>query len=63
MTTYRWDSVHEWLVEKIEEWRLGRCRAELKVLIAKLDQDVLQDEYQDLMSEDGYFEPLKETKP
>lgn len=58
MASYRWDSPHAWLIAKAQDWSESTLYRELVMLAHKLDADQLQDEYQDLMSADGYFNDL-----
>ena len=64
---YKFDSPHDWFNQHIEAIaaspdavsigdQVTRLAFECKQLARLLDADQLQDEYQNLMSEDGYFE-------
>ncbi len=52
---YKWSSPMEWLDEASIGWDAERLRFNMLVLAQKLDSDVLQDEYQYDMEQDGYF--------
>ena len=62
---YRWPHPLAWLNDHLDEIandehrppeiRVSRLLFECKQLAAKLDADDIQDEYQNLMDEDGYF--------
>ena len=64
----RWPHPLEWLTDYLDEIandesrpaeiRVSRLLFECKQLAAKLDADDIQDEYQNLMDEDGYFEAI-----
>jgi len=56
--TYKWNSPHDWLSDKAKDWSKGRLYQELCTLAARHDADTLQDEYQDEMDQDGYFEEV-----
>lgn len=63
MPKYKWNSPLEWLEETIKDGRWddrskgGLC-GEILTLARLLDSDQLQDEYQNLMDEDGYYDVI-----
>jgi len=62
MTRYRWDSPFDWLSDRAKTWDEAKLRHEFEQLAMGHDSDFLQDCYQSEMEEDGYFEPLNESK-
>ncbi|MDR4483850.1 MAG: hypothetical protein R3B95_11665 [Nitrospirales bacterium] len=59
---YQWDCPYSWLAEKSQEWEIERLKVEFLALAALLDSDTLQDQYQSEMDNDGYFEPIGNSK-
>jgi hypothetical protein len=58
-TKYKWSSAAEWLLDQIEnEWTPEQVQQCARELLQKVDNDTIQDLYQDDMSNDGFFEPL-----
>lgn len=57
--SYKYATAHEWLEKRSQGWSESYLRSELMKLAYKLDSDQLQDEYQELMDEDGYFDPIE----
>ena len=66
MTRYKWNTAHEWLLEKAQEYARANNAAELlsiiDTLVPKLDSDTIQDEFESEMDADGYFDDL-DAKP
>ena len=50
-----YDSPYEWLTEAAKGWTEARLYQELCALARLHDSDTLQDEYQEDMAKDGYF--------
>jgi hypothetical protein len=59
MSTYRWDSPSSWLRQKLTEGTAQTLQARALRLAAALDDDTIQDLFQDEMDEDGYFNEVK----
>lgn len=57
---YKYESAHEWLELKAATWTYDELLGQFKQLIYKLDGDTIQDQYQDDMDRDGYFEEATE---
>jgi len=62
MATYKWDSPAEWLDKKIQKLSdsgdvTGLCQI-LRDILPNIDNDIIQNIYQEEMDEDGYFEDL-----
>jgi hypothetical protein len=60
MPTFKWATAHEWLKDRLErEEEIGSSwpRNTLDYLIAGLDNDQIQDGFQDDMDDDGFFKP------
>ena len=65
---YRWSHPLAWLTDYLDEIandeskpaevRISRLLFECKQLAVKLDADDIQDEYQNLIDEAGYFEAI-----
>lgn len=54
---YKWNNPHEWLITKIErEWKEYQLRSAIRNLLYKIDNDIIQDAFQDEMDADGYFD-------
>ncbi len=53
---YKWNSPLEWLEDKVEQWDAAQIKSELLTLARRLTSDDLQDEYENNMSDDGYFQ-------
>lgn len=60
MSTYKWDSPREWLDDKIDQLAnqndVNGLTQILTDLLPNIDNDTIQNIYQDEMDEDGYFE-------
>lgn len=52
---YKWTCPHDWLADTARGWSPEVLYANLCALAAKCDSDTLQDEFQTMMDEDGYF--------
>jgi len=66
MAKYKWDSAREWLDQKVEEIAArndSRSMAELvsiyNTIVAHLDNDTIQDDFQSEMDADGFFRDLE----
>ena len=55
---YRWKTPYEWLAEQAQGWDETRLRKELLAVAAGVGSDHLQEDYEDEMAADGYFERL-----
>ncbi len=55
---YQWQYPSDWLTEKIETMPEYELVSFCKRVIALLDSDQIQNEFQEDMSADGYFTPL-----
>jgi hypothetical protein len=67
-TQYRWDGPSDWLADKIQEhahgerdvyMRLAEMTSLCNSLAGALDEDTIQDLFQDEMTADGYFKSLR----
>ena len=54
MAKYKWDYPKEWLEEKIQKGEFSSDEV-LNDILSFVDNDTIQDIYQDEMDEDGYF--------
>ena len=61
MPKYKWESPHEWLINALTERThdVHEMDARIRELILKTDADTLQEVFEDLMDNDGYFEEVK----
>lgn len=57
---FRWETVHEWLAEYVEEIGETKLRWVIQQMAEKLDADTLQNLFEPEMDEMGYFEELDE---
>src|SRR5215469_8923213 len=55
---YKWDSPFEWLKEKADCWPAETLYKSLMDLAVQVDSDTIQDLFQTMMEEDGYFRDL-----
>lgn len=53
---FKWSNPFEWLQDNTRTWSPQRFEHEFWILASKMDSDELQDEYENCMREDGYFE-------
>ena len=64
MPKYRWNTAHEWLLDKVDQYKINNNHNELADLlysiIPELDPDIIVDTFQGDMDKDGYFKPIKE---
>lgn len=62
MSRYRWQTPAECISELCDGWDETQLRREFKRVLALLDSDQTQDEYQSAMDEAGYFKPEEEAR-
>lgn len=55
---YKYANPYEWLEAKSQEWNKEQLRAALLSLAINTDSDMIEDQYQDDMEADGYFEEI-----
>ena len=60
MAVYRWSTPHEWLKDKLGHYadqdEMNEIHAIALELLGLLDADQIQDHFQALMQDDGYFD-------
>lgn len=59
---YVWDNPYEWLEQMSRGWGEVQLLREFLELVRHVDSDTLQDQFQDLMDEDGYFDVRLELR-
>lgn len=57
---YKYEGPHDWLSNAVHRHGEKEILSRLMNLVQKVDADTIQDEFQDLMEKDSYFEPIKE---
>lgn len=57
-TVYKWESPRAWLIDYLSGLDIVQLFRETMLLIDFLDDDNIQDLYQDDMDRDGYFEEV-----
>ena len=66
MAKFKWDSVQEWLSDRIGKLKgqgnIEELAIDLLCLAKECDSDTLQDVFQDDMVHDGYFENQNECR-
>lgn len=62
MRRYKYESAQQWLQQKIAQANLEDLRSIAVSLASELDEDRIQDLFQDEMEADGFFEELPEDK-
>ena len=64
MMAYKWKCPHDWLDEQVDEHAAAGRIEELVVIIAalagRLDDDSIQDLFEEDMAGAGYFDEIKE---
>lgn len=55
MPKYKWPNAHAWLSHKVDSWNEQELLTNFKLMIANLNGDQIQDEFQHEMDQDGYF--------
>jgi hypothetical protein len=58
---YKWDSPHDWLMEKAQSMTVEQLHSALEAVAYRLDGDSIQDLFQTEMDQDGFFDPETET--
>ena len=58
---YKWANPYEWLMGHVENMDAEELRGHLMYMARELDHEALQGLYESAMSEDGYFQELKEN--
>lgn len=58
MPDYKWATPIEWLYQQHLDLESPELRARVWAVLHKVDPDEIQEQFQDLMEEDGYFERL-----
>jgi len=57
---YEWDSAHEWLVHKASTWGHDELLRTFYQVVKLLDGAQIEDQFQDEMERDGYFDEVKD---
>jgi hypothetical protein len=53
---HKWNSPHEWLIEKARHWNADALYDALSDVVCRLDGKSIHDLFQSEMNADGYFE-------
>jgi hypothetical protein len=61
MDTYRWESPADWLDWKFLQWTATEQLAAAHQILKTIDNDMVQDIFQEEMEQDGYFLAVDET--
>ena len=56
--TLKWKTPQDWLVSYLKGLSKEGLLREAMILASKLDDDQVQEEYESLMDNDGYFEEI-----
>ena len=56
--TLKWKTPQDWLVSYLKGLSKEGLLREAMILASKLDDDQIQEEYESLMDNDGYFEEI-----
>jgi hypothetical protein len=57
-----WNSPHEWLLEKAQQWNSGELYEALKGLAHRLNGDSIQGLFRSEMDADGYFDKRQRSR-
>ncbi len=57
-SSYKYNSAHDWLSDYVNRQYMPELHKIINKLMAHVDPDDIQFEFQDQMAADGYFDPI-----